>query len=131
MGHLLRSTLRESDLPGRYGGDEFMAVLPDTDDAGALRVGDRLMAQLQEAAISWNGATLPVRGSVGIATLAAPVRMAHGCAAPPKGYFEETLRMLLEAADVALYAAKRGGRGRLQIATQFSWPAVAGAREEP
>jgi len=88
----LRGALRASDTAARPGGDEFAALLPDTDEAGALAVARALGAAL-EPAFRVAGRRVHIRASVGVAL--AP---AHG----------DDPATLLRHADVALYAAKRG-----------------------
>jgi diguanylate cyclase (GGDEF)-like protein len=94
----IRSQLRGSDVPARYGGDEFAVILPDTPAAGAHEVGERLVATLRERPFRAEGrSAVPVSASIGIATF--PV---DGLAA----------RDLIAGADAALYRVKRsGGRG--------------------
>lgn len=122
MGRLLRATVREGDLAGRYGGDEFVVILPNTDEAGAAQVAGRLLDLLHDAGIEWQGRNLPVRGSVGMATLPPVPDALGGTFAPPRQYFEQVYRDLLAAADHALYEAKRGGRGQLHVAGECAWP---------
>lgn len=91
FGAMLRSTLRERDHPGRYGGEEFLIVVPDTDVSEAQGVVDRLYEQWAEARPA------PISFSAGIA---------------PVGVDADALK----AADAALYEAKRRGRGRAVVA---------------
>jgi diguanylate cyclase (GGDEF)-like protein len=95
----LRQRLRRSDILGRYGGDELAVILPRTDGPTAVRVLERVrenFAQLRHrAGDSEISATL----SCGVATYPA----------------QSTSELLLDAADAALYAAKRGGRNRVEL----------------
>lgn len=88
----LRATLRTEDVAGRWGGEEFLLLLPMTDLEGATVVGERLRQRIAgQAVVLGCGASLDVRISVGIAV---------GCDLPD----------LLLRADKALYRAKAGGR---------------------
>jgi diguanylate cyclase (GGDEF)-like protein len=89
----LRASLRESDLVGRYGGEEFLILLPDTPLDGALVLAEKLRAEL--ALVNVPGLDRAVTGSFGVACFPDDA---------PDG------EMLVRMADRALYAAKAGGR---------------------
>lgn len=97
----LRASLSEEDLLGRYGGEEFVAVLPGRGGAAARTVGDQLRASVERLDIQWEGQVLHLTVSVGVAT-----RLAH----------ETRPADTIERADKALYAAKRGGRNCVHVA---------------
>lgn len=93
---LAQTCLRATDRFGRWGGEEFVALLPETNAAQAVEVAERLLAAVRGAALaSDTGAELPIRVSIGLATLSPEV--------PDAG-------KLIQHADEALYRAKAGGR---------------------
>ena len=100
---LLVQTLRSSDLVCRYGGEEFVAVLPDIDVEGAHRALARLLEGWLDIPIDGAGSLLP------------PGSFSAGLAVFP--HHGDTLPALLQRADLALYAAKGLGRARIEIAT--------------
>lgn len=90
--------LRPSDLIFRYGGEEFLLCLPDTNIHGARRVLDRLRRELAEEQIDiGNGVTLQVTSSFGITAVEKDL----------------TLEELIARADQAVYTAKTGGRNQV------------------
>jgi len=96
----IRSTVRGADLACRYGGEEFVVVMPDTDAAQAAVIAERLraMVETQPFHIRSLGINLTVTASLGIAGNEPGV---------------ETPDQLLKQADRALYEAKNGGRNRV------------------
>jgi diguanylate cyclase (GGDEF)-like protein len=100
--------LRPRDLAARFGGEEFVLVLPETDAAGALVVAERVRSRVEEAVHQVGpGVSLRITISLGCVTLG-PSASAGGY---PVAFASK--EALLEAADQALYAAKRGGRNRV------------------
>jgi diguanylate cyclase (GGDEF)-like protein len=97
VGATLRGSLRESDFVGRYGGEEFLVLLPDTDLAGALVLAEKLRTAI--AATSVPAIDRQVTASFGVATF--PEHAADG----PD---------LMREADRALYRAKQAGRDRVE-----------------
>jgi len=92
---LIRSTLRASDVPARYGGDEFAIILPETDADEARVAAERIVAAFREQAfVSASRGPVPIGASIGAATFPADGR---------------TATELIAAADLALYRVKRDG----------------------
>lgn len=99
LAAVMREELREQDLIGRYGGEEFVIALPGADRAHALRVADRLRRRLYDRS-SAGPLRVAQTASIGAATLHAG----------------EDFTALLRRADEAMYAAKLGGRDRAVFA---------------
>lgn len=99
----LSSSLREFDTLARYGGDEFVLLLPEVDEQNAQKVAKRLISQLENMKITIqkpNGTQTNLTMSVGIASY------------PKDG---DDVSSLIKAADRALYQAKEAGRNRTMI----------------
>jgi two-component system cell cycle response regulator len=96
----LRKNVRGIDLACRYGGEEFVVVMPDTDGEVAEKVAERIRAEIERTpfAIGGNGQSINMTVSVGVSSLRRPV---------------DTAEALMKRADVALYEAKTGGRNRV------------------
>jgi diguanylate cyclase (GGDEF)-like protein len=99
VGATMRAALRPYDIPCRYGGEEFCAILPQTDAETAFIVAERLREAVAAAVVD----NLRVTISLGVATNAA--------------WREASASTLLEAADAALYRAKDGGRNQTILAS--------------
>jgi diguanylate cyclase (GGDEF)-like protein len=95
VGRELGELLRASDLRCRFGGEEFLLVLPDTPQAGAARVAESLRQSIADLRVPWQGAQIPVTASFGVATAR-------------RGELDR--QALLARADAALYRAKQAGR---------------------
>lgn len=101
LASIVRLTLRETDMIGRIGGEEFVALLPETQAQKASEVAERLRTTVAEAAIpTGQDNLLHITISIGIATSRGDT---------------DSLKTLLQRADIALYEAKHGGRNIVRI----------------
>jgi diguanylate cyclase (GGDEF)-like protein len=98
VGQRMNAVLRGSDVKCRYGGEEFLILLPDTTPPGARRVADLLRAKLEETPVHWNNVEVPVTASFGL-TGALPGEL--------------DVKAIIGRADAALYRAKQTGRNRI------------------
>jgi diguanylate cyclase (GGDEF)-like protein len=99
--NLCRKNLREGDILGRMGGEEFAILMPDTDVEQAEIVADRIRTMLEEQPLLFSGTRIPLTVSIGISEVTA-----------------EGIEIALSNADEALYEAKHEGRNRV-----ISWMA--------
>jgi diguanylate cyclase (GGDEF)-like protein len=98
---VIRSNVREVDLPARYGGEEFTVLLPATDADGGRQLAERLRLALEEFTVDSGGAgPVAVRSSFGVASYPA----------------EPSAAALMRAADRALYRAKASGKNMVVVA---------------
>lgn len=110
VARLIGSVLRPEDQLGRYGGEEFVAVLPRCDVARALRIAERLCTSVQTAAIPGVSEGSVLTLSIGVAEIEPG----------------DDLARLLSRADRAMYDAKHAGRNRIHVAASAS-PRTTGA----
>lgn len=99
--------LRAEDVLGRVGGEEFAALLPGTPEDGARQVAERIRETIASGNFLCSGEEIPVRVSIGVA------ERAPG---------EADVEPLMQRADMAMYAAKRGGRNRVMLSSQLRLP---------
>jgi diguanylate cyclase (GGDEF)-like protein len=95
----LRSCIRSQEALGRYGGEEFLVVLPATSHAAAMAVAERMRAAIAQQAETVGESTFNLTISAGVAST--------------ELFPSATTEELISRADVALYAAKDGGRNRV------------------
>jgi diguanylate cyclase (GGDEF)-like protein len=109
VGKRMKEVLRGSDLRCRYGGEEFLVLLPETPLHGARRVADTLRREIAERPVPWSGEGLTVTASFGIA------QTMPG---------EVNVQAVIARADQALYRAKDDGRNCVRIAAETATLAV-------
>lgn len=101
VGQTLSASLREVDHVARWGGEEFLAVLPETDSRTAMMVAERLRLAVEQLAVPQpGGGIISVTLTAGVATL----------------WPDESAQSAISRADTALYAGKHGGRNRVIMA---------------
>jgi diguanylate cyclase (GGDEF)-like protein len=100
FGQRALAALREADLAGRIGGEEFLMILPETDLGGARQFAERLRGAIASTPIPIAGGALQITCSLGVAE---------------RRPMDDEPGQLLARADAALYAAKAGGRNRVCV----------------
>lgn len=115
VARLMTQTVRQTDRIARFGGEEFVLLLPDTPEADALRLADKLRQQLADTPVA--GVGIPVTASIGLACMPAGKTL--------------TLDTLLQQTDRALYQAKHQGRNRTVVALTSSEQSSMDATPQP
>jgi len=114
FGHVIHDHLRAEDMAARYGGDEFVVLLPGMDASAAMRMAETIQQALRTIKIPLqDGGILQVTASMGLASL-------------PEHAGEA--KALAEAADHAMYRAKRAGRDQICQAAPIQDPTPSGER---
>jgi len=103
VAQLIRRDCRDVDIPVRYGGEEFLLVLPEVNQEGAVVVAERLRKTLQREIIFHDEVQLSITASIGVAAYPEDAEGHH----------------LLELADKALYLSKRMGRNQVHTASDL------------
>jgi diguanylate cyclase (GGDEF)-like protein len=101
VAQLIQKLVRNDDVAARFGGEEFIVLLPDLEARGAVLVAERIRAAIQSCPIVFEGKKLQVTISIGIAEFD-PAR-------------DASTKQLVERADKALYISKSGGRNRTSV----------------
>jgi diguanylate cyclase (GGDEF)-like protein len=105
VGRRIAHNVRDVDTVGRWGGEEFLCLLPMVGRLMAEEIAERIRASLEVEPVSYQGRQIRVTSSIGVATY------------PDDGLHPDPL---LAKADAALYEAKRAGRNRIQSVTRHA-----------
>lgn len=95
---LTKSIMRNSDIFGRFGGEEFMLILPETKVAGAIKFANRLRSACEEHKFIFNNQEMEIRISLGVTSVTKT----------------DSPAALIDRCDTALYDAKKNGRKRVE-----------------
>ena len=98
VADIIKSTIRNSDACGRFGGEEFIIVLPNTKLNGAMKLAERIRENIQNHKFIFQNQEIPITISIGITSASK----------------NDSLFSLIERADEALYEAKSKGRNRVE-----------------
>jgi diguanylate cyclase (GGDEF)-like protein len=98
IGEVIQTGVRKIDTAARYGGDEFVVLLPETDPTGAWVLAEKVRIGVTELSVVVAGTQIPASVSVGVVNF------------PDDG---QTADALMISADQAMYASKRGGKNRV------------------
>jgi two-component system cell cycle response regulator len=98
----MAACVRPYDTVGRYGGEEFLIVVPNSDSTGTMKLAERIRKSIESPPIATSAGEIQMTASLGVAINSAPIP------ADPQE--------LLHMADDALYRAKDGGRNRSELA---------------
>jgi diguanylate cyclase (GGDEF)-like protein len=100
VGQRMKAVLRGSDIKCRFGGEEFLVLLPETPMPGASRVADMLRRDFEEHSVRWNDQMVTLTASFGITDIISG---------------EIDANAIISRADAALYQAKQGGRNCVRV----------------
>lgn len=113
LGTLLSAQMRDIDRVGRWGGEEFIVLLPGTPLAQAQEVAERLRERTQSLPPRWQERAVPLTVSLGVSQWAGP---------------SDELAALMARADAAMYRAKANGRNRVEVEPPPGAPRVSVVR---
>jgi diguanylate cyclase (GGDEF)-like protein len=111
VGEILKSRLRASDIVSRYGGEEFLVLIPDATYETTVELANNLRQMIEQSPAMYKGTEIPIRASFGVSVS----QVDRG----------ESSQEAISRADAALYAAKALGRNRVVGWEEIAPPAVA------
>lgn len=115
VAHIIKRDCRDVDIPVRYGGEEFLIVLPEVNSEGAQVVAERLRKTLGREVVTHEDIQLSVTASLGVACYPEDAENQH---------------QLLELADKALYMSKRMGRNQVHLAAELKFKETKEAKPD-
>ena len=98
IAKIVKNLIRKSDICGRFGGEEFVILLPNTKLSGAMKLAERIRETIQNHTFDFNGKKINVTVSIGITSVGV----------------NDSYESLISRADEALYEAKEKGRNRIE-----------------
>ncbi|HUF17851.1 MAG TPA: GGDEF domain-containing protein, partial [Thermoanaerobaculia bacterium] len=101
VSNIFTTSIRAADIAARYGGEEFTVMMPETDLSDGVQVAEKIREIIESHTFHTEAGDIPVTVSIGVATF-------------PRSKMQSA-RELIEAADKALYRAKRSGRNQVQV----------------
>lgn len=105
VANVLKHSLRQQDVVARFGGDEFVAILPETKNDAAQEIAERLLRKISSLQLAWMQGSVCIQASFGVASLKGP---------------EDTWEELLQRCDRSLYAAKYVGGNYIATASSIT-----------
>ena len=98
LATLVKKSLRKADICGRFGGEEFLILLPHTKASGALKLATKLNKLVKEYHFEYENKTIPIKISLGITSVS----------------YSDSYHSIVQRCDEALYQAKENGRDRVE-----------------
>ena len=98
LAALVKKSLRKADICGRFGGEEFLILLPHTKASGALKLAMKLNKLVREYLFEYDNKTIPIAISLGITSVS----------------YSDSYHSIIQRCDDALYKAKKNGRNRVE-----------------
>jgi diguanylate cyclase (GGDEF)-like protein len=95
---LTKDLIRESDIFGRFGGEEFIIILPETKVVGAIKLAERLRKRVEEHNFIYNNEKISITISAGVTSVS----------------LTDSVESLIDRCDIALYEAKKNGRNKVE-----------------
>lgn len=116
IGSILKKSTRPNDIIGRYGGDEFAILLPNTPLENVIIVTNRIYEYLQGKKVEGDFGNIPISCSMGVCGIKIQDTGFANISLPiPQSKIEEISKMLIDGADKMLYQAKNNGRSHAVI----------------